>query len=1192
MQRALRVPRVRAVQRRALRHLGRALRARAPPAAEASGLIYEHLRVTAVIATRDGAAFLPRTLEALTGQSRPVDRFIGVDAASRDESADLLRSHLPADATIVTTTAHGFGHSVAAGLDAGLEPTDAPAEEWIWLIHDDAAPATDALEKLLDAVEASPSVTIAGCKQLDADRPRHLLDVGLSMSRAGERLTMIEAEELDQGQHDRRSDSFAVNSAGLLIRRDVWSALGGFDRALPGVGDDLDLCWRNRLAGNRVVVVPQARMYHVSDAVKALTGPVAARRSQVYLRLKHAPLLLVPIITLFAVLGGLGRFLTGLVTKDPGYGVGQLGASLAAVLRPVSLIASRRSAARTRKQRRSAVASLMTRRRDVREHQRQLLAGHEPEAAPDEPAGFTEASNPSGDDRDDFAELATTSRTSAAVSALIAVLVAVGLSLVGLRSLIGAQALTGGSQLPVSARLSDIWANATGWWQATGSGTPGAPDPFDYVLALIGAAGGTAPNTAVTVFVLAAMPLSALFAWLALSAVTGSRGVRLFGAVAYAVAPALQVGLAGGRLGAVVVHVLAPLVALGVIRSIGGARRRGLSTLDDDDALASRRPGVAGTVSWTAAAGAGLALALVVAAAPALLLPAVVVIVVVAAAAGRRAKTLWWVPVPALAMVAGLAVSAFTNLRVLLADPGVPQAFDAAPSWQQLLGFPVNLDTAAPPAGLDALPGGVPWLVVAAVVVALPALAFTVVGALGPDRAGWTARGALAAVALLLAGAAGAQLIATSIDSGRAVTPFTGPFVSGVVLALLLAAAVGAGRLRFGAAPGRPARAREGRPARAAAGAAVALATVSVLVAGAGWITGGAGYGAEQQVAAATPRSLPATAADRGRSPSESRTLVITQREGGVVQTALVSGAGSTLDSVSAVAEAERYFGPILRPERKLDDDATTALRGTVAAIVSGQAIDPREDLSALGVDYVVLSNVDSSGDYAASQIDVVPGLAPVGRTDSGRLWRVEPVQAVGAEESAEFTARVRVVNSNLQTEHLVASDRARVLDQDVPQGSDGRRVVLAERAATGWSATYDGRPLRATTLGWAQAFELPAEAGRLSISYSAPWAVPVLAVQGLVLLIALLLVLPVRARRRAAVAQPRWRTSDHVSDDPDAEPEADADADTGTAAEDNGSTDADTGTDSDADGADGGTSRAAGGAGPAAPDATTKEQS
>ena len=45
----------------------------------------------------NGAAFLPRTLAALRDQTRLIDRFVGVDASSADESADLLRRHLPAD---------------------------------------------------------------------------------------------------------------------------------------------------------------------------------------------------------------------------------------------------------------------------------------------------------------------------------------------------------------------------------------------------------------------------------------------------------------------------------------------------------------------------------------------------------------------------------------------------------------------------------------------------------------------------------------------------------------------------------------------------------------------------------------------------------------------------------------------------------------------------------------------------------------------------------------------------------------------------------------------------------------------------------------------------------------------------------------------------------------------------------------
>ncbi|WP_408065778.1 glycosyltransferase [Zhihengliuella flava] len=1099
--------------------------------------MYGQVAVTAVVATRDGAEFLPQTLGALTQQTRRVDRIIGVDASSRDDSAPLLRGYLPDDALVTQTSAHGFGHSVAAGL-AEAPALEVAGNEWIWLIHDDSAPAPDALEQLLRAVEASPSVAIAGCKQLDADRPRHLLDVGLSMSRAGERLTMIEADELDQGQHDRRSDSFAVNSAGLLIRRDVFEALGGFDEALPGVGDDLDLCWRARLAGHRVVIVPAARMYHAPDAVKHFSGPMAARRSQVYLRLKHAPLLAVPFITLFAVLGGLGRFIAGLISKDPGHGAGQLIASLAAVLRPVSLIKSRRQAASTRKQRRGAVRALMTNPREVREHRRHLTARVE-----DEPVGVgshslaqTEASNPSGDDRDDFAELATTNRLSSAVGAIVAVLLTAGLSLLGLRHLIGAQALTGGALLPISDRAGTLWANATEWWQATGSGVAGAPDPFDRLLWLLGLTAAGAPNVAVVVLFFAAMPLAAFFAWLTLGAVTGSRGIRLLGAVLYGLAPSLQVALGQGRLSAVVVHLLLPLAALGIIRSIGGAPRRGQATLNHDDAAATARPGVAGTPSWTAAAGAALALAGLVSAAPALLWPAVAVIIIVALAAGRRAKALWWVPLPAIGVVAPLAVTATEDLRVLFADPSVPRAFDAAPLWQQALGFPVTLDTANGLPWLTDVAPGVPWLAIAAVLVALPVLLCAVFGSVAADRAGWTARGALAAAVVLLAASAGAQLVATGVDGAQTVTPFTGTFTSAVVLALLVAAAAGAGNLRFTSGQieslGSASRAR-----RLGVSAVAVLAGIAVVVAGAGWLVASGPYGAESQVQATIARSLPATAADRGVSPHETRTLVMTRRDGGSVEASLVSGSGSTLDSVSAVAEAGALYGPLFAAERRQDDDATTALRATVASIVSGQALDPRRDLAILGVDFVVLTNTDSSGDYTASLIDVVPSLAEIGRTDAGWLWRVEPAGA--EEESGNFTSRVRVVDAQVNQEYLLDSNRARVTEQDVPAGDDGRRLVLAERADAGWQASFNGRPLRATTLEWAQAFELPAEAGTVTVSYHNPWALPIGIVQAVLAVIVILLVLPIRARRRNQLSEPRWRATDHAHSTDGPEPMA-----------------------------------------------------
>ena len=224
-----------------------------------------------------------------------------------------------------------MGGAVRAGLDALSPWTGQPEHavpEWIWLLHDDAAPAPEALAELLGAVERAPSVTVAGCKQLDWHAERRLIDVGLSTSRWAERLTLIDADELDQGQYDGRSDTFAVNSAGMLVRRDVWEQLQGFDPALPGSGDDIDFCWRNRLAGHRVVVVPTARMFHVAHRPHALGNASAARKAQVHLRLKHSPLWKVPLHAAGALLGSIFKLVLSIAVKDPGYGFAQFAATL------------------------------------------------------------------------------------------------------------------------------------------------------------------------------------------------------------------------------------------------------------------------------------------------------------------------------------------------------------------------------------------------------------------------------------------------------------------------------------------------------------------------------------------------------------------------------------------------------------------------------------------------------------------------------------------------------------------------------------------------------------------------------------------------------------------------------------------------------------------------------------------------
>jgi hypothetical protein len=145
--------------------------------------------------------------------------------------------------------------------------------------------------------------------------------------------------------------------------------------------------------------------------------------------------------------------------------------------------------------------------------------------------------------------------------------------------------------------------------------------------------------------------------------------------------------------------------------------------------------------------------------------------------------------------------------------------------------------------------------------------------------------------------------------------------------------------------------------------------------------------------------------------------------------------------------------------------------------------------------------------------MDAVPGLIAVGQTDVGWLWRITPLNQP-VLQAADVAHRVRVVDADGSAIALVPSGYDDV-DAAVPEGPEGRLVVLAERADPGWSAWLDGRRLTSTTSGWSQAFTLPASAGHLTVRYENPWALWSGIAQFTVLGLTVMLAIPMPARRQ-----------------------------------------------------------------------------
>ncbi|MBW0254593.1 glycosyltransferase family 2 protein, partial [Cellulomonas sp. PS-H5] len=347
------------------------------PGAPTTGSLPTAAPATAVVVARGVTPFVATTLRALAAQTRAPARVLLVDAGDRPDpglAAVLRQAGLPAGTTTLLTApgARTFGDAVRAAV-AAEDDLPGGASRWLWLLHDDSAPDPAALAELVRAVQAAPSVGVAGVKQRTWTAPARLLEVGVRTSRSGRRMTDMEPGEVDQGQHDGREDVLGVGLVGALVRRDVWAELRGTDPALGPFGDGLDLSRRARLAGHRVLVVPSAVVRHAQAAYHGLRDPgtdpasivdldadgepdgadprrsYAARRAALlHQRLVWAPLPLVPFVAAMAVLAGLVRVLVRIATKEPALAAAELAAPLRALGRPAVVVRARAQARRTR----------------------------------------------------------------------------------------------------------------------------------------------------------------------------------------------------------------------------------------------------------------------------------------------------------------------------------------------------------------------------------------------------------------------------------------------------------------------------------------------------------------------------------------------------------------------------------------------------------------------------------------------------------------------------------------------------------------------------------------------------------------------------------------------------------------------------------------------------------------------------
>ncbi len=764
---------------------------------------------------------------------------------------------------------------------------------------------------------------------------RQLLEVGVSIAHSGRRWTGLDRREQDQGQHDHVRAVLSVSTAGMLIRRDVFEQLGGFDRRLPLMRDDVDLCWRANAAGHRVLIAPEAVVRHAEAASRErrtvdCVGRTAAsphkvdKAGAVYTLLVNARGAALPWVLLRLVFGTVLRTLAYLVGKVPGQAVDEIRGLLSTLLRPERIIAARRRRGRPQTDK-SELRPLFpppgaTVRATVEQLAANFSSGSDDTARAGRHGGAVE-SGPGGDDADfleveQFARLKRIARRPGPVLFLALLLI----SLTACRALLSGGALAGGALLPAPAGAGELWSRFADAWHPVGAGgTPPAP-PYLAVVALAVVAtlatilfGST--GLAVTVLLVASVPLAGCTAYFASRPLVTSRLLRAWAAIAYAFLPATTGALAGGRIGTAVLAVLLPLIARAGIAASGLANRSGARG------------------SWRATWAYALLLSITTAFTPivwpiALLLGVGVLVL-------RRGDL--------VAHVLRFLAQLGTPLLIL-----APWSLTLLPTgFFKEAGLAYGTSAASALDLLGASPGG-PGTVNGLMLIGIVLAALAALLRSERQRAVRTAW-VVALAALVLA-----------VLSNR--SAWAGPATLVYGLALLAAAALGADGARA-----RVAEQSFGWRQPVAALIAFASAAGPLLVA-AGWMLRGADGPLERR----DPTQVPAFVAEDSTTGDRARTLILDSDSTARVRYTLVRGSGARMGDA----------------EVSTADGQNTRLDKVVANLVAGSGADQADELGGFAVRYVLVHK--GAPRDITRVLDTTPGLSRLSQQNGSALWRVD----------------------------------------------------------------------------------------------------------------------------------------------------------------------------------------------------------
>lgn len=230
-------------------------------------------RISIVILNWNGEKMLQKYLPTVVRLSEEFADIWIADNASTDNSLSWVQTYCPSVKVVCLDKNYGF----AEGYNKALEHINT---EYYVLLNSDVEVTEGWLQPLVALMDEHPEIGACQPKLLGISRRTFFEYAGASggyIDKYGYpfcRGRIMDCVEEDSGQYDDTAEIHWATGACLFIRSKSYWSVGGLDARFFAHNEEIDLCWRLRLQGQKVMVEPKSHVYHVGGGTLPKSNPM------------------------------------------------------------------------------------------------------------------------------------------------------------------------------------------------------------------------------------------------------------------------------------------------------------------------------------------------------------------------------------------------------------------------------------------------------------------------------------------------------------------------------------------------------------------------------------------------------------------------------------------------------------------------------------------------------------------------------------------------------------------------------------------------------------------------------------------------------------------------------------------------------------------------------------------------------